>query len=186
MFLSIASTIPAQARSQAEKGAHRSARTFDGTGHMAFASGASYSVCFTPKQNCEALIVSEVSRAKTSILVQAYLLTSPPIAKALMEAKGRGVDVRAILDKSQRSERYTSATFIKNAGIPVVIDEQPAIAHSKVMIFDQRSVLTGSFNFTRAAQERNSENLIIIRGDENVVRAYTENWTDRWEASVPY
>ena len=84
--------------------------------------------------------------------MQGYSFTSTPIAKALVEAKRRGVDVRAILDKSQRTERYSGATFLKRAGIPTVIDEQPAIAHNKVFVFDQQAVLTGSFNFTKAAQ----------------------------------
>jgi len=130
-----------------------------------FAENTSYAVCFTPGQDCEGLIVTEIMHAQKSILLQAYSFTSAPIAKALMKAKQRGVDVRAILDKSQRTEKYTGATFLKHAGIPVMIDEQVAIAHSKVFVFDQQSVLTGSFNFTKSAQERNSENLIIITGD---------------------
>jgi phosphatidylserine/phosphatidylglycerophosphate/cardiolipin synthase-like enzyme len=151
-----------------------------------FAANTSYAVCFTPGQDCEGLIVSEIKHAQQSILLQAYSFTSAPIAKALMEAKQRGVDVRAILDKSQRTEKYTGATFLKHAGIPVVIDEKPAIAHSKIFVFDQQSVLTGSFNFTRSAQERNAENLIVIKGDANLVRAYTENWNSRWKVSVDY
>jgi len=96
------------------------------------------------------------------------------------------VDVRVILDKSQVSERYTSATFLKNAGIPVVIDTKPAIAHNKVMVFDDQAVFTGSFNFTRSAQERNAENGMLIRGDAAVVRAYTENWNTRYRQSSAY
>lgn len=151
-----------------------------------FAANASYATCFTPGQDCEGVIVREIKQAKKSILLQAYSFTSAPIAKALSEAKQRGVDVRAILDKSQRKEKYTGATFLKNAGIPVVIDEQPAIAHSKIFVFDQQSVLTGSYNFTKAAQYSNAENLIVIKGDANLVRAYTDNWTTRWKVSVNY
>jgi len=151
-----------------------------------FAANASYATCFTPGQDCEGLIVKEIRRAQKSILLQAYSFTSAPIAKALMEAKQRGMDVRAILDKSQRREKYTGATFLKHAGIPVVIDERPAIAHSKIFIFDQQSVLTGSFNFTQSAQKRNAENLIVIKGDANLVRAYTDNWNARWSVSVSY
>lgn len=151
-----------------------------------FAAEASYVVCFTPGQDCEGLIVSEINKAKKAILVQAYSFTSAPIAQALGQAKSRGVDVRAILDKSQRKEKYTGATYLKNAGIPVVIDERPAIAHSKIMVFDSQSVLTGSYNFSKSAQQRNAENLIIIKGDSNLVRAYTDNWNNRWKNSVPY
>lgn len=151
-----------------------------------FATNTSYAVCFTPGQDCEGLIVQEINHAQKSILLQAYVFTSTPIAKALTQAKQRGVDVRAILDKSQRTGKYTGATFLRHAGIPLMIDEQAAIAHSKVLIFDQQSVLTGSFNFTKSAQQRNAENLIIIKGDSNLVRAYTENWNSRWQVSVSY
>lgn len=151
-----------------------------------FAANTSYVVCFTPGQDCEGLIVQEINHAQKSILLQAYVFTSTTIAKALTQAKQRGVDVRAILDKSQRTGKYTGATFLRHAGIPLMIDEHPAIAHSKVLVFDQQSVLTGSFNFTKSAQERNAENLIIIKGDSGLVRAYTENWNRRWKASVSY
>ena len=67
-----------------------------------------------------------------------------------------------------------------------MIDEKPAIAHSKIFIFDQHAVLTGSFNFTRSAQERNAENLLVIRGDQDLVKSYSLNWLDRWKASVNY
>ncbi len=78
-----------------------------------FKNGASYSVCFTPGQDCEGEIVGAITSARQSILVQAYSFTSSPIAKALVEAKNRGVDVRVILDKSQfRSEKYSSSAFI--------------------------------------------------------------------------
>lgn len=149
-----------------------------------FAANTTYAVCFTPGQDCEGLIVKETRNARKTILLQAYSFTSAPIAKALTEAKQRGVDVRAILDKSQRKEKYTGATFLQNAGIPVVIDDKPAIAHSKIMIFDQQAVLTGSFNFTKSAQERNAENVILIKGDANLVRFYTDNWVSRWKRSV--
>ena len=151
-----------------------------------FQPGTTYSVCFTPGQDCEGLIVREIERAQKSILMQAYSFTSTPIAKALADAKRRGVDVRAILDKSQRTEKYSGATFLKNAGIPMVIDEKPAIAHSKIFIFDMHSVLTGSFNFTRSAQERNAENLMVIKGDQTLVKTYAENWLNRWQVSVGF
>ena len=183
-MLAGAAIVPVDARSLRETlvGAATEAPPVSG----AFAAGANYSVCFTPGQNCEGMLVAEINQSRSSILVQAYSFTSPAIAQALVAAKGRGVDVRAILDKSQKTERYSGATFLKNAGIPVVIDEKPAIAHNKVMVFDQTSIGTGSFNFTTSAQQRNAENYMIIRGDSNLVKSYTDNWASRWRVSVPY
>ncbi len=109
------------------------------------------------------------------MFVQAYSFTSEPIAEALARAHRRGVEVHAILDKSQRSEKYTAANLLIRAGIPVLIDASHAIDHNKVMIIDNDMVITGSFNFTKAAEERNAENLLAIRCKE-LAALYIENW----------
>ncbi len=150
-----------------------------------FEAGASYTVCFVPGEDCEGVIVAEINQARSVILVRAYSFTSMPIAKALVSAKQRGVSVEVILDKSQRSERYSGATFLANAGIRTLIDEQPSIAHSKVIIIDGTSVITGSFNFTRSAQQYNAENLIVIR-DGVLAQHYTQNWVTRERLSSVY
>ena len=69
-----------------------------------------------------------------------------------MTAHKRGVNVQDIFDKSQETEKYTAATFLKNNGIPAYIDGDHAIAHNKTMIIDKKNVITGSFNFTKAAE----------------------------------
>lgn len=152
-----------------------------------FAANTSYTLCFVPDgPACERLLIDSIDNTRKSLLIQAYSFTSAPIAGAVVKAHKRGVDVRVILDKSQISERYTSATFLKNAGIPVVVDTEPAIAHNKIMIFDQQAVFTGSFNFSKSAQARNAENGMVIRGDAAVVKAYTENWAIRHGKSSTY
>lgn len=143
-------------------------------------------VCFTPGEDCKGKIVREIDDAKDEVLVQAYSFTSAPIAKALVEAHKRGVRVEAVLDKSQRRERYTSATFLDHAGIPVFIDDRHAIAHNKIMVIDRRTVITGSFNFTRAAQEKNAENLLIIKGNKALVEKYLSNFAVHREHSGSY
>jgi phosphatidylserine/phosphatidylglycerophosphate/cardiolipin synthase-like enzyme len=142
-------------------------------------------VCFSPKGGCTEAIVSQIDKAKSEILVQAYSFTSAPIAKALTDAFKRGVKVEAILDKSQKRERYTSATFVSNAGIPTYIDSKHAIAHNKIMIIDKETVITGSFNFTKAAEEKNAENLLIIKA-KDLAKLYIDNWYKHKEHSEPY
>jgi len=85
-------------------------------------------VYFSPKGGCTEAIINEINQAKSEIFVQAYSFTSAPIAKSLVDAHKRGVNVRVILDKSQRKGKYTSATFLYNAGIPTYIDSKHAIA----------------------------------------------------------
>ena len=128
-------------------------------------------VCFTPGQDCTGLIVRQIAASQQQILVQAYSFTSRPIMTALIDAHSRGVDVQVILDKAHTG----AARDLFQAGIPVRVDHAHAIAHNKVMIFDRQRILTGSFNFTAAAQSRNAENLIIIE-DMAVVSAYAANF----------
>ena len=142
-------------------------------------------VYFSPHGGCTDAIVRELDAAKESVLVQAYEFTSAPIAKALMEAHKRGVKVQVILDKSQRTEKYSSATFFQNVGIPTFIDDIHGLAHNKVMVIDGRMVITGSFNFTKAAEESNAENLLVVH-DADLAAKYAKNWQEHLEHSVPY
>jgi phosphatidylserine/phosphatidylglycerophosphate/cardiolipin synthase-like enzyme len=142
-------------------------------------------VYFSPKGGCTEAIVREINKAKSEILVQAYSFTSKPIAKALVEAHKRGVKTEIILDKSQRREKYTAADFTAHMGIPTYIDAVHAIAHNKVMIIDQHVVITGSFNFTKAAEERNAENIFIIKSPE-LAKKYLDNWEKHKAHSEKY
>lgn len=143
-------------------------------------------VFFSPNGDATEAIVKEICKARSEVLVQAYSFTSKPIAKALMDAHRRGVKVIAVLDKSQRREKYTGATFLANAGIPVLIDDQHAIAHNKIMIIDRQTLITGSFNFTKAAEEKNAENLLILKGNNQLIEKYLANFEEHKEHSEPY
>ena len=142
-------------------------------------------VYFSPNGGCTEAVVKEINAAKTTILVQAYSFTSTPIAKALVDAHKRGVKIQVILDKSKRSEKYSSADFVLHAGIPTFIDAKHAIAHNKIMVIDGATVITGSFNFTKAAETSNAENLLVIRSPELAAK-YAANWQAHLEHSEKY
>jgi phosphatidylserine/phosphatidylglycerophosphate/cardiolipin synthase-like enzyme len=149
-----------------------------------------WTVCFTPGQDCTGVIVNEIGAARGSILVQAYSFTSVPILAALKQAKGRGVHVEVIVDKTaagkaRKGSSYTAATYLTNAAIPVWVDTSVAIAHNKVMVIDGATVISGSFNFTRSAQDRNAENLLIIR-ESALAAKYRANWERRRAVSMVY
>ncbi|MDR3670172.1 MAG: phospholipase D family protein [Holophaga sp.] len=141
-------------------------------------------IYFSPRGGCTAAVVAALRSARRSVLVQAYSFTSAPIAGALKEAHDRGLEVRVILDKSQRTEHYSSSTFLQHAGVPTWIDSAHAIAHNKVMVLDGETVITGSFNFTKGAEDRNAENLLIIR-DPELASRYAENWESHRKHSEP-
>lgn len=141
---------------------------------------------FSPRGGATEAIVKEINAAKSEILVQAYSFTSKPIAKALVDARKRGVRIEAVLDKSQRREKYTSADFIAHAGISTYIDDRHAIAHNKIIIIDKSTLITGSFNFTKAAEEKNAENLLVMKGNKPLVERYIRNFQEHKGHSEAY
>lgn len=144
-------------------------------------------IFFSPHGGTTAAVVSEINSATEEILVQAYSFTSAPIAKALVNAKKRGVHVEVVLDKSQMRERYTEADFLSRAGVPTFIDRSHSIAHNKIMIIDRQTVITGSFNFTKAAEEKNAENLMIIKDNSvALVTSYLKNYSVHKNHSFAY
>ena len=130
--------------------------------------------CFTPGEDCSTLLINQINAAQKSIDVQAYSFTSYKIAKALVKAAQRGVEVKIILDKTQFDGLHFSvAAYLQQAGITLYNDNQVAIAHNKVMIIDDAIVETGSFNFTYAAQNKNAENISTAgSGRRRTIRIY--------------
>src|SRR3954471_6219443 len=82
---------------------------------------------FSPQGGCTETVTKALDRATNTVLVQAYSFTSAPIAKALVDAHKRGVKIMVVLDKSQRTEKYSSADFVAHAGIETFIDAKHAI-----------------------------------------------------------
>jgi len=90
-----------------------------------------------------------------------------------------------VLDRSNKTAKYSSATFLTNSGIPTRIDSKYPIMHSKFIVVDGVTVQTGSLNYTNAA-EKNAENIIILRDNAEVARQYYEEWKRLWDESEPY
>jgi phosphatidylserine/phosphatidylglycerophosphate/cardiolipin synthase-like enzyme len=128
----------------------------------AVTSGAALVACFEPEENCIAFAVDAIDRAERQILVNAYTLTTGSgIVEALIRAKKRGVDVKLIADKTTPYERGSGIEPLARAEVPIWIDHDVRLAHSKAMVIDRKVVLTGSMNWTAGAA-RNSEDLNLI------------------------
>ena len=134
--------------------------------------------CFPPDQSCARLIVAAIDAAQAQIRVQAYSFTRQDIAAALIRAHQRGVDVGVIIDRQHAFEKNGMMPKLSEAGITVLIDSVKGLAHSKVIIVDATVVVTGSYNFTSAAESRNAENLLILT-DPGLAARYLMNWQKR-------
>ncbi len=137
-------------------------------------------VRFSPGGDCTQFVKEAIAKAQKTILVQAYTFTSRPIADALIQAHQRGVAVNILVDRSQLTSKYTQVRHVAARGIFVAVDVVRGIAHNKVMIIDDTYVLTGSFNWTKAAETSNAENLLLIK-DTKTNAIYKAAWRQRAE-----
>jgi phosphatidylserine/phosphatidylglycerophosphate/cardiolipin synthase-like enzyme len=109
-------------------------------------SGAAIAVCFSPEEDCAAFAIREIDNAEREILVGAYgLTTGSGIVEALVRARGRGVYVRLITDRTTPCGNTSGIGPLTAVGIPIWIDIQARIAHGKTMVIDEAVTLTGSY-----------------------------------------
>jgi phosphatidylserine/phosphatidylglycerophosphate/cardiolipin synthase-like enzyme len=152
---------------------------------------ATVQVAFTPWDDAEGMIVDGIRRAKHQILVQAFSFTSRTLANALIAANRRGVDVRIMADREQTfSGEASRIPDLVQAGIPVMLEVRYQSAHNKLMVIDagtpDAAVITGSYNWTYAAQYKNAENVLILRHNPDIANAYAANWRRHLAEALPY
>jgi phosphatidylserine/phosphatidylglycerophosphate/cardiolipin synthase-like enzyme len=154
--------------------AQDSSNLLPGTGTIEYA--------FTPGDDAAGTVVRAIDAAREQVLVQAFSFTHRQIAAALIRAHARVVDVHVMVDPGQAEMiEHNVIPFLLDHGVMVLADAEHGAAHNKVILVDPvgrvPAVVTGSFNFTHAAQYRNAENLLILRGNADLTRAYLDNWT---------
>jgi phosphatidylserine/phosphatidylglycerophosphate/cardiolipin synthase-like enzyme len=139
-------------------------------------------IYFTPPAGAASGLIKQIDGAKKSIKVMAYGFTATNLAEALVRAKRRGVDVGLIQDEKSAQNNRETLPMLLAAGIDVRSDGKHAIQHNKVMLIDDDIVITGSYNFTKSAEKRNAENIMIVRSSYAAKR-YADNWKAHWEHS---
>ncbi|MDN0110012.1 phospholipase D family protein [Yersinia mollaretii] len=145
-------------------------------------------VGFSPEGSARALVLNVINSAHKSIQMIGYSFQAPDIAKALIAARERGVDVRVVVDKrrNQVNASKTTMLYAANNGVKLRIDGHYHIQHDKTIIVDGQTVETGSFNFAPSAEIENSENVVVIRGMPKVVQQFVTHWNSRWDKGVPF
>jgi len=146
---------------------------------------APVTVYFSPNGGAQDAIVQAIDSAKQSIMVQEYELTSPVIARALVDASQRGVKVLVMVDKGQQTERYSCINLLARAGLDVFIDAQHKIAHTKMIVVDRETTLGGSYNLSRSAETGNSEDMIVIKS-ATLARIFQKNFEEHLSHSGRY
>jgi phosphatidylserine/phosphatidylglycerophosphate/cardiolipin synthase-like enzyme len=152
---------------------------------------AHVAVAFTPGDDIASLIAGHIAAARRSVRMQAYLFTDPRIARALFAARRRGVDVVVIGDAAQQADGGLPwLAPLARAGAHVYLDGAFAAAHEKIVIVDgerpDAAIITGSYNFTRSAQARNAENVVVISGNRAIAGRFMRNFEAHREEAKPW
>lgn len=140
---------------------------------------------FSPEGTALQLVIKTIETAQQEIRLMGYSFTSPEVVGALVRAKHRGIDVGVVLDWKANAGNNNNASkadmnILVGAGIPVRTVSAYKILHDKVIVVDGRNTQVGSFNFSRAADRSNSENVLVVWDDPVLARSYLNHWTSRW------
>jgi phospholipase D len=141
--------------------------------------------CFSPGGNCASVVVKWIDRANSSIHILIYSFTLSQIGDAIVRAKQRNpdMDIRIAWDNSQVNGVESQYQRLKSAGINIRIDHRGGLLHDKVAIIDDHIVVTGSFNWSTAADTINRENLAIL-DSQAWAAAYEQQFQLTWAEST--
>ncbi len=129
------------------------------------------SVEFSPTGSPQSVILNELSKAQRSVEVAAYGISSPQIVKELVELKKSGVDVAVYCDRNARKWSKWQIRKLRRARIFVRIKKSKLLMHNKYMIIDGSEVITGSYNFSKAAATEDN-NIVVIRDSPEIVAKF--------------
>jgi phosphatidylserine/phosphatidylglycerophosphate/cardiolipin synthase-like enzyme len=140
-------------------------------------------VCFSPHGGCKSSVIEEIKKARGEILIAMYYFTDRDIINAVCESKKKGVNIRVVLDKSQKAGKYNRSIRLVENNIPVRYDTRDGLMHDKFAVIDDTVLVEGSFNWTRSADEKNRENIMIIKNPE-IAKIFSNEFEKIWRASV--
>ena len=137
-------------------------------------------VLFSPQDKIiDNEIIPIIQKAKKSIYIPIFFITHKEIQDALIKAHKRGVDIKIINDATNAHSKYTIHKELRKSGIKVKTENYAGKMHMKAMFVDGRISIIGSMNFTKSANNKNDENIIIIDNEE-IARYFQKTFIYLW------
>ena len=136
-------------------------------------------VYFSLYDNPQKEIIKNINQAEAFINIAMYTFTDQEITLSLANAQKRGVKVKVYLDRSQIESTYSISRFLVQNGIKVRISSNKYKMHHKFAIIDNRTLLTGSYNWTLSANNKNEENLMLI-DDPEIIKIFQNQFVNLW------
>lgn len=142
-------------------------------------------VYFSPnKFIINTVILPEIARAQDYIYLSMFLITNNKIVQSLIDAHKRGVEIRMIIDAHHALQPYSKHEELRKAGIKVKVENWAGKMHAKTVIIDDKTVITGSANWTYSAFKYNDENLLIFKNAPEEVKFLKKEFEQSWK-SIP-
>jgi len=138
-------------------------------------------VYFSPKDDCVGAIQRFIGRAAQQLDVCVFTISDDRITDTLLAAHRRGVRVRLLTDNDKLHDQGSDIQQLHAAGIKIHIDRTDNHMHHKFAVADERTVLTGSYNWTRSAAKYNQENFLIT-DDPGLVQRYAQEFQRLWSS----
>ena len=137
---------------------------------------------FFPNPANEQRVVNMFRTCKKTLDVAIFTFTRDSIAQAILEAYQRGVKVRCIGDDGNSKVKGSDVRLLASVGIPCKTDNNLRFhMHNKMAILDNSVVITGSFNWTSQAVNKNQDNILFIE-DKNIANQYTDYYNQIWNS----
>ena len=140
-------------------------------------------VSFSPSEDCLNDIIEQIQSASKFLDVCVFTISDNRISDELIKAYNNGIEIRIISDNEKMNDDGSDIKNLASVGIPIKIDQSPSHMHHKYMIIDELKVLTGSYNWTKAAAQYNQENIVITDNDD-IVTGFIDNFSQLWESCV--
>ena len=128
--------------------------------------GTEVEVYFSPDDEVATRLLSLIASAEERIDFLAFVFTSDPLAQSLIAQKNDGVRVRGVIERGQANTTGSEVGRMLLAGLDLRLDANQNKMHHKVIVIDGEIVVTGSYNFSRNAEEDNDENVLILHSEE--------------------
>ncbi len=142
-------------------------------------------ILFAAEDEVAEALTHLIENAEESIRFMAFSFTHDDMGAAILNQANNGIDVAGIFELRGSETVFSKLTSLFCGNVPVRQDGNPNTFHHKVLIIDESIVATGSFNFSKNADDNNDENVLIIYSPA-ISKLYLEEFEKRWdEAKVP-
>ncbi|XZG70562.1 phospholipase D-like domain-containing protein [Chitinibacteraceae bacterium HSL-7] len=137
------------------------------------------SVYFSPGNGCRNAVLQRLQAARRTVDICVFTISDDVLSQAIVDTHQRGVRVRVVTDDEKAFDAGSDIQWLRNAGVPLAVDQSSAHMHHKYAVVDGSYLLNGSYNWTRSASTVNEENLVVCN-DPHLVGSFTQRFEALW------